>query len=83
MSIALVSKIEELYYNSIVQDEEGDNVLDVDAALKSTEYKSYILAACELEKLQLEQLSPTGAVAFFINVYQCMYIHNFLKMISS
>jgi hypothetical protein len=38
----LVEKIEELYCNAIVQDDEGDNVLDVDSALKSTEYKTYI-----------------------------------------
>lgn len=42
MSISLLEKAEELYANAIVQDEEGDNVLDVDTALKSTEYKSYI-----------------------------------------
>lgn len=42
VSIALVQKIEELYCNAIVQDEEGDNVLDVDTAMKSKEYKSYI-----------------------------------------
>lgn len=58
-------------------------MLDVDAALKSTEYKSYILAACELEKVQLDSMSPSAAVAFFMNVYQCMYIHNFLKIIST
>jgi len=34
-----------------MQDEEGDNVLDVDTAMKSKEYKSYIQAACELEKV--------------------------------
>lgn len=54
VSINLVTKIEELYCNSIVQDEEGDNVLDVDAALKSTEYKSYLQAASELEKIHLD-----------------------------
>ena len=69
VSVNLVQKIVELYCNSIVQDEEGDNVLDVDAAMKSTEYKSYIQAACELEKVHLDKLQPSEAVAFFINVY--------------
>jgi hypothetical protein len=68
-SIALVQKIEELYCNAIVQDEEGDNVLDVDTAMKSKEYKSYIQAACELEKVSVEDLGPSQSVAFFLNVY--------------
>lgn len=82
VSITLVQRIEELYCNSIVQDEEGDSVLDVDAAMKSTEYKSYIQTACELEKVSLEDLGVSDSIAFFLNVYQCMYIHYFLKMVS-
>ena len=33
VSIALVEKVQSFYCNAIVQDEEGDNVLDVDLAL--------------------------------------------------
>ena len=27
-------------------------------------------------------MNPTKRVAFFLNVYQCMYVHNFFKMIN-
>jgi len=79
VSIQLVEKAEELYCNAIVNDEDGDTVLDVDAAMKSTEYKTYICAACELAKVSLDDLGPTMRIAFFLNVYQAMYVHYFLS----
>jgi hypothetical protein len=69
VSIMMVQRVEELFCNSIVQDEDGDNVLDVDVALKSTEYKTYIMAACELEKCNIDDLGPSESISFFLNVY--------------
>ena len=37
---------------------------------------------CELEKVQIAALNASKRVAFFLNVYQCMYIHNFFKMVN-
>ena len=71
-----------MYAASIIQDEDGDPVLDVELALKSQEYKAYINAVCELEKVSIAMLSDTKRIAFFLNIYQCMYIHNFFKMVN-
>jgi hypothetical protein len=54
-------------------------MLNADAALKSTQYKAYLIAACELEKVNLHDLSVRERIAVFLNVYQCMYIHYLLK----
>lgn len=53
----------------------------MEAALKSTEYKKYINAVAELEKVEILSIRQHEKVAFFLNIYQCMYIHNFLKKI--
>lgn len=82
VSIQLVKKTEEMYACSIIMDEDGDPVLDVDIAMKSSEYKTYINSICELEKVEIATLSQTKRIAFFLNVFQCMYVHSFLKMIS-
>lgn len=55
-------------------------MINSDAALKSTHYKAYQNAACELERITLHDLTVRERVAFFLNIYQCMYIHYFLKM---
>ena len=56
--------------------------MDVELALKSAEYKTYINAICQLEKVSVAALSETKRVAFFLNVYQCMYVHHFFKMVT-
>ena len=71
-----------MYACSIIQDDEGDPVLDVELAMKSSEYKAFMNAVCELEKISIAALSETKRIAFFLNIYQCMYVHNFFKMIS-
>ena len=71
-----------MYANAIVTDEDDDKVLDIEVALKSTEYQAFINAVCELSKVSLASLSPSKLVAFFINVYQSMYVHMFFKLIS-
>lgn len=86
VSVNLVALVTELYQMAIVEDDEdgedgGEQVLDVDAALKSQEYKKYINACSELQMLQILDLQPHQKVAFFLNVYQCMYVHNFLKKV--
>ena len=82
VSTNLIKKVEDMYACAIVQDEDGDQVLDVDVAIKSSEYQAFIKAICELQKVVIDGLSPTKRVAFFLNIYQCMYVHQFFKMVS-
>ena len=82
VSVNLIKLVEEMYASAIVTDEEGDQVLDVEVAIKSTEYQAYIKAVCELQKVNIILLKPSKRVAFFLNIYQCMYVHMFFKMIS-
>ena len=42
-----------MYANGIVTDEEGDQVLDVEVAIKSSQYQAYIKAVCELQKVKI------------------------------
>ena len=55
-------------------------MINAEAALKSTQYKAYLNAACELERVNLQKLTVRERIAFFLNIYQCMYIHYFLKV---
>lgn len=80
VSANLVSKIEEVYQQAIVE-EDDDKTMDVDAALKSTNYRGYLIAASELQKVNISELAVRERIAFFLNVYQCMYIHHFLRMV--
>ena len=57
-------------------------MLDVDVAIRSTGYQAFIKAVCELQKVNIQQLIPSKRVAFFLNIYQCMYVHMFFKMVS-
>lgn len=54
-------------------------MLDVEQALLSKEYKKYIAACGELSVVDLSELNETQTIAFLLNVYQCMYIHYYLK----
>lgn len=82
VSVNLIKLVEEMYANAIVTDEEGDQVLDVEVAIKSTQYQGFIKSICELQKVDVNSLIPPRRVAFFLNIYQCMYVHMFFKMIS-
>lgn len=74
MSIDLVESVTSLY--SEVIDEDG--TLDIEGALSSQSYDKYLDACAELVKIDLEELNQSQKIAFFLNVYQCMYIHYFL-----
>jgi hypothetical protein len=93
VSVSLVNLATEVYQQAMVEDEEEDedeenedgdeegNTIDVEAALKSSEYKSYINAVAELEKIQLYGLPEYTRKAILLNCYQCMYVHHFLKKV--
>ena len=49
----MIGLVEELYARAIMTDEEGDSVLDIDVAIKSTEYQAFIKAVCELQKVKI------------------------------
>lgn len=82
VSVNLIKLVEEMYAAAIVTDEDDDQVLDVEIAINSTKYQAFIKAVCELEKVNLATLNPSKRVAFFLNIYQCMYVHMFFKLIS-
>ena len=91
VSINLVNLATEMYQQAMVEDEEENeddegsddendcNTIDPEAALKSSEYKTYINAVAELEKIQLYGLPEYTRKAILLNCYQCMYVHHFLK----
>ena len=62
--------------------DENESVIDVQRALQSGEYKKYLEATSELEHLDLYENTNEERIAFFLNIYQCMYVHNFLRMVS-
>lgn len=45
------------------------STIDVEAALQSPEYKKYVSASAELEKLDILNLTYHQKVAVFLNVY--------------
>jgi len=57
------------------------STIDVEAAIKSNEYKTYLQASSELEKIDIINLSQHCKVAVFLNIYQAMYVHYFLKRV--
>ncbi len=65
----------------MVENEEQTEI-DVNGALHSSEYNGYLLAASELDKVNLNTLSQKEKICFFLNIYQCMYIHFYLKSVS-
>jgi hypothetical protein len=80
VSVNIVSKIEEVYQIAMVEEDE-QSTIDVESALKSTAYRGYLIAASELEKVNINELSQKERISFFLNVYQCMYIHHLLRMV--
>ena len=73
---------EELYSKAlIIDDDDQSQEIDGEAALKSGEFKSFLKAIAELEKVDILSISRTQKIAFFLNVYQAMYVHYFLKIV--
>ena len=85
ISLNLVELITDVYQvafndekSNTKQDFEDEDFIDCAAALNSQEYKKYISAASELQKVDILTLDEPQRIALFLNVYQCMYIHNYL-----
>lgn len=53
VSANLIKLVEAMYAAAIITDEEGDQVLDIEIGIKSTEYEAFIKAVCELEKVNI------------------------------
>lgn len=88
VSMNLVNLATDVYQQAVDEDDEdgeGDeedlNTIDVEAALKSAQYKKYINAVAEIEKIKIEDLPEHQRKAVILNIYQCMYIHNFLRKV--
>lgn len=80
ISVNLVNLATEVYQQAMVEDEEEDeedeedeeeegNTIDVEFALKSSEYKSYINAVAELEKIQIYGIPEHTRKAILLNCY--------------
>jgi hypothetical protein len=50
-------------------EEQPDFLINPDAAFKSTQYKAYLNAVCELENVTLHDLTTRERIAFFLNLY--------------
>jgi hypothetical protein len=80
VALNLISILQELFEKCVRPDENGEgNIFDIEQAVKSCEYKAYLNAVCELEKVNIMCLSVYQRVSFFLNVFQCMYAHYFIK----
>lgn len=71
--------MEEVYKLGFIDDDDL-NEFDAETALNSAAFNSYLSQCCELEKVDLSKLNKNEKIAFFLNVYQCMYIHHYLRM---
>lgn len=78
VSLELVKYAEEVYREAIVETDTGHKII-AERALISQHYEHYICNVGKLAKVELEFYGPEEAYCFFLNVYQCMYIHCFLK----
>jgi hypothetical protein len=78
VSSQLVRLIEEIYREAIFEGEEAMEIHS-EEALKSSKYDSFVSNIAQLELVDLNFRTFNEGLCFFLNVYQCMYIHNFLK----
>jgi len=75
VSANLINLISDVYQVAIVEleeeeeEEEVEQILDVEQGLMSKEYKKYLAACGELQVVDLDELSETQKIAFFLNVY--------------
>jgi len=78
VSVDLVVEIGEIFQDSIV--EVDDNwVIDSEEAIKSQKYDDFISNIAQLEVIDLKFNTFNEGLCFFVNVYQVMYLHFFLK----
>lgn len=74
VSINLVKLIEGIYRLAIVEVDFTTKII-AGRALKSKMYETYMSEVSHLSKVELNFYSSLEALCFFVNVYQCMYIH--------
>jgi hypothetical protein len=60
---------EEDYEDGVDKNQQPECMINSEAALKSTHYKAYLNAVCELERVNLHELSIRERIAFFLNIY--------------
>lgn len=78
LSVEMVKMIEQIYQSSIVEIDD-DAVIKPSEALQTDTYGSYIEMISALEKVDLNGLDRDELQCFFLNIYQCMFIHKLLK----
>ena len=73
----LVDLATDVYQQAVVEEEDDENeeeeeesTIDVENALKSTEFKKYLNAVAEIAKVQItNKMGVHAKLAFYLNVY--------------
>jgi len=68
----LNSMIYDLYQKFLSMD---DATLDIVTMSKSKEFRKFSLATAELQQLSLQSMNRNGRLAFFLNMYNVLFIH--------
>jgi NIMA (never in mitosis gene a)-related kinase len=84
VSLNLIEICQQLLNAGLTPDRHKEvHYLDVDAALKSAEFKTYKNEVCQQQKVNIMSLNHAERASFFLNVYQCMYFHYYLQRVQS
>ena len=79
VSADLLKKIMKVYEELLKESDEGKLYIDYVKLTEHTEFSRYVSASSELQGVNLSGLGKKEKNMFFLNVYQCMYIHFILK----
>jgi hypothetical protein len=74
----LISKM-----NEVIQEINGEYSFSYDKIKESKALIKYQDASCELQRCEIMSLPKLEKIAFFINIYQIMYIHQHIKALQS
>jgi hypothetical protein len=74
VSSELVKLVEEIYKEALYEEDEYTEIR-AEEALKSSKYNSYLTKISQLELVDLNFKTFNEGLCFYLNVYQCMYIH--------
>eukprot|EP00831_Metopus_contortus_P051134 TRINITY_DN42945_c0_g1_i1.p1 TRINITY_DN42945_c0_g1~~TRINITY_DN42945_c0_g1_i1.p1 ORF type:complete len:279 (+),score=39.21 TRINITY_DN42945_c0_g1_i1:424-1260(+) len=79
VSADLLNKIISVYQDVLQESEEGKFYIDYEILAKQSEYSRYISLCSELQGVNLSSLTKIEKIMFFLNIYQCMYVHYLFK----
>jgi hypothetical protein len=70
----MVSILSKIYRENI----DNSQILNIYGILISKEFRKFLNLAANLSGVNFEGLGNKALKAFYLNVYQCMYLHNIL-----